>query len=48
MAASQSMMAIGVVPSLMLVPIVMNLLVKSSRRRNVPLMMSREVPASRG
>jgi hypothetical protein len=45
MAASQSMAAIEV-PSL--VPQVMNLLVKSSRRRNVPLLMSSAVPASSG
>jgi hypothetical protein len=31
-----------------LVPQVMNLLVKSSRRRNVPLLVSSSVPASRG
>ena len=37
MAASQSMAAIGVVPSLMLVPCSMNRLVKSWRCRNVPL-----------
>jgi hypothetical protein len=42
------MSAIGMVPLLMLVPVVMNRLVKSSRCRNVPLPMSRAVPASRG
>jgi hypothetical protein len=43
------MAAIGVVPSLMLVPVaVMSRLVKSSRRRNVPLLVSRATPASRG
>jgi hypothetical protein len=47
-AASQSMTAIGVVPSLMLVAKVMNLLVKSLRCRNVPLPVSRATPASRG
>jgi len=42
------MEAIGVVPSLMLVPVVMNRLVKSGRCRNVPWLMSSSVPASRG
>jgi hypothetical protein len=36
MATSQSMAAIGVVPSLMLVPWPVNRVVRSSRRRNVP------------
>ena len=46
MAASQSMSAAnGVSP---LVPQVMNRVVKSPRRRNVPLLMSSSVPASRG
>ena len=44
-AASQSMVAIGVPP---LMPQVMNRGVKSSRCRNVPLLMSSSVPASRG
>jgi hypothetical protein len=44
-AACQSMAAIGVPP---LVPLVMNLLAKSSRCRNVPLLMSSSVPASSG
>ena len=48
MAASQSMAAIGVVPSVMLVPVSMNRLVKSSRCRNVPLPVSRATPASSG
>jgi hypothetical protein len=47
-AASQSMAAITVVPSLMLVPVVMKRLVKSSRRRNVPLPARRATPASSG
>jgi len=42
------MAAIGVAPSLMLVADVMKRLVKSSWRRNVPLAMSRAVPASSG
>jgi hypothetical protein len=46
MAASQSMSAIRVMPSLMLVPVWMNLLVKSSRWRNVPLTMRSATPAS--
>jgi hypothetical protein len=41
MAASQSTVAIGVSPSLMLVPCSMKWLMKSSRRRNAPLAMSR-------
>jgi hypothetical protein len=48
MAASQSMEAIGVVPSLMLVPCWMNRLVKSPRCRNVPWLMSSATPASAG
>lgn len=48
MAASQPMSAIGAVPSVMLVPVVMKRLVKSSRCRNVPLAMSSSVPASSG
>ena len=44
MAAFQSTAAMGVPP---LVPWLMNLLVKSSRRRNVPLPTSRATPASR-
>jgi len=48
MAASQSMAAIGVVPSVMLVPSSMSRVLKSSRRRNVPLLMSSSVPASSG
>jgi len=47
-AASQSMAATGVVPSLMLVATEMKRLVKSSRCRNVPLAMSRATPASSG
>jgi hypothetical protein len=42
------MAAIRVVPSLMLVSAVMKRLVKSSRRRNVPLPASRATPAWRG
>ena len=45
-AASQSMLASRVAPSLMLVPVVMNLLVKSPRRSQLPQSMSRPVPAS--
>ena len=48
MAAFQSMAAIGVVPSLMLVPCSMNRLVKSWRCRNVPLLMNSSVAASSG
>jgi hypothetical protein len=48
MAAFQSMAAIGVVPSVMLVPCSMNRLVKSRRCRNVPLLMSRSAAASSG
>jgi hypothetical protein len=44
-AASQSMPAFRVPP---LVPRVMNRVAKSSRCRNVPLLMTRSVPASRG
>jgi hypothetical protein len=44
-AESRSMAAIGVP---LLVSQVMNLVVKSSRCRNVPLLMSGSVPASRG
>jgi hypothetical protein len=46
--AAHSMAAIRVVPSLMLVPVVMKRLVKSSRRRNVPSAVSRATPASSG
>jgi hypothetical protein len=45
MAASQSMAAIGMPP---LVPCSMNRLVKSSRCKNVWLLMSSSVPASSG
>jgi hypothetical protein len=45
MAAPQSIAAMGVAQS---VPCWMNLLVKSSRSRNVPLLMRRATPASRG
>jgi hypothetical protein len=48
MAASQSMVASRVAPSLMLGPAVMNLLVKSVRCSQLPQSMSRPVPASRG
>ena len=47
-AASQSVLASRVAPSLMLVPAVMNLLVKSSRCSQLPQSMSRPAPASRG
>ena len=47
-AAYQSIAAIGVVPSLMLVPVSMKRLVKSSRCRNVPLLISSPTPASKG
>jgi hypothetical protein len=46
-AASQSVLAIRVAPSLMLVPVVMNRLVKSSRCSQLPQSISRPVPASR-
>src|SRR5450755_1063557 len=46
-AASQSVLAIRVVPSLMLVPVVMKRL-KSSRCSQLPLSISRLVPASWG
>jgi hypothetical protein len=42
------MAAIGVVPSLMLMPCSMNGEVKSSRCRNVLLLISRATPASSG
>ncbi|HYZ56918.1 MAG TPA: hypothetical protein VE733_25940 [Streptosporangiaceae bacterium] len=48
MAAGQSMAAIVVVPSVMLVPWLMKRPVKSSRSRNVPFAMSRPTPASAG
>lgn len=44
-AASQSMAAIRVMPSLMLMPVVMKRLVKSSRCRKVPLPVSRATSA---
>jgi hypothetical protein len=47
-AASHSMAAIWVMPSLMLVPCWMKRPVKSLRCRNVPWAMSRPTPASRG
>ena len=48
MASYQSMTAIRVVPSLMLVPVSMKRAVKSARWRNVPLLMRSSVPASSG
>jgi len=48
MASYQSMTAIREVPSLLLVPVSMKRAAKSSRWRNVPLLMSSWVPASRG
>ena len=45
-AAGQSMLAIRVVPSLMLAPVVMKRLVKSSRCSQPPQLMSRLTPAS--
>jgi len=47
-AASQPVLAIRVAPSLMLVPVVMNRLVKSSRCSQLPQSISSLVPASRG
>jgi hypothetical protein len=48
MAASQSVLASKVTPSLMLMPAVTNLLVKSSPWSQLPQSMSRPVPASKG
>jgi len=47
-AASQSILASRLTPSLMLVPAVMKGLAKSSRCSQLPHSMSRPVPASRG